>query len=868
MPEFSLFEAEERVIREATEFLLDRPEANSPVDAFGQLLRHYKRLFREMKQLIRMSDRRERELSELNNRLTRLSSALEYQATHDAMTGVLNKGTITRIIQNTLSEAGFVLLILDIDHFKKINDTYGHLSGDLLLRGVASLIRESIKDRDSLGRFGGEEFIVVLRDVDPSQACLVADALRSTLAEARFNCAGQELSITASLGVTLCRRGEAFEAVYVRADEAMYAAKRAGRNRVACAERHLCAAGTPRIGCPSGVEHGPTGAFMVPASAGRLFSYKGARAGNRVSERKRLEQLMRLHFEQSPLAFIEWCPDLTVREWNPAAERIFGWMRDEAIGRPVDLLVPADQREQVSRIANVLLAGAEGTRTVHEAVTRSGDRIWCEWYSIPLFDDLGRAAGILCLSQDITERRQTREQLDYLAYYDPLTGLPNRTLLEDRISRSMIEAQRHGMLVAVIFLGIDRFKAVNDTMGHDAGDALLKAAAGRLQRCVREGDTVARLGGDEYAIVLSDMGAEQDAALVAQKILDAFVRPFDVAGNEVFITVSMGIALYPIDHGELKGLLKNADSAMHHAKEAGGNAYRFYSPDMTAKAHDRFVLETHLRQGLERGELLLHYQPQVSLEDGSIVGVEALLRWQHPSLGLVSPGKFIPIAEETGLIVPIGEWVLRTACSQVQAWSGSGLPSIRLAVNVSSRQFRDGALARTVLAVLAETGFDARRLELEITESLLIESDARVCDTLMELKDAGVSISIDDFGTGYSSLSYLKRFPIDCIKIDRSFVRDIASTPNDASLVKAIIAMARSLRLKVIAEGVESGDQIEYLMAEGCHEVQGYYFGKPMEGGCMAALLGEWRASVSEGTRAVEGRIGQEAGEWLQRHSG
>lgn len=836
MSEFSLFETEEKVIRETSEVLASSCEQSASITALDQLLHHYKRLFREMKRLIRTSDRRERELSELNGRLARLSNALEYQATHDAMTGVLNKSTITRIIQNTLNESDFILVILDLDHFKNVNDTYGHLSGDLLLRGVASLLRESIKDRDYLGRFGGEEFIVILRDCDLFQGCRVADALRRTLADARFNCAGQELSITASLGLTLCWHGESFETVYTRADAAMYEAKREGRNRVVCAEQGRNAEAVPMLACNRDMEETRAGDVLVASNSGRLYSYKGARQCCRVSERHRLEQLMRLHFEQSPLAFIEWSPELTVREWNPAAERIFGWMRDEAIGQPFERLVPAAQREQVSKIAGALLSGTEGMRTIHENTTRSGKQIYCEWYSIPLADDLGRPVGILSLSQDITERRQTRQQLDYLAYYDSLTGLPNRTLLEDRLSRSMIEAQRHGVLTALIYLGIDRFKVVNDTMGQDVGDALLKKIAERLQTCVREGDTVARVGGDEYVIVLSDITSEQDVAHVAQKLLDVFTKPFSIYEHNIYITVSQGITLYPVDHDEIKVLLKNADSAMHHAKEAGGNTYQFYSPAMTEKARERFVLETHLRQGLEREELLLHYQPQVSLVDGDIVGVEALLRWQHPNLGLVSPARFIPVAEQTGLILPIGEWVLRTACRELRTWIEQGLPLARIAVNVSSRQFRDEGLAHTILAILEETGLDPKYLELEITESLLIECDARARETLVELKDAGISLALDDFGTGYSSLSYLKHFPIDCIKIDRSFIRDITSDQNDASIVKAIIAMARSLRLKVIAEGVETREQLDYLMSEGCHEVQGFFLGKPMSGKELAAL--------------------------------
>jgi len=423
-------------------------------------------------------------------------------------------------------------------------------------------------------------------------------------------------------------------------------------------------------------------------------------------------------------------------------------------------------------------------------------------------------------------RKQSEERLAYLAHHDALTGLPNRALFTDRLRQAMVEANRHERLVGVALLDLDRFKTINDSLGHEIGDRLLKAVGARLAQCVRTGDTVARLGGDEFTLMLAAMAHADDAGRVAQKILDAFAKPFEVDGHELFVTASLGMTLYPFDDSDVDGLMKNADVAMYRAKDAGGNNYQFYASDMTVKTRERLKLENALRYAIERGELLLHYQPVVDPASGETTGVEALVRWQHPQLGLVSPADFIPLAEETGLIVPIGEWVLHTACTQVVAWQREGR-RLRLAVNISARQFRQQDLLPRITRVLDDTGFAAEDLELELTESILI-ANVEIIATLSALSHLGVSLAIDDFGTGYSSLSYLKRFPIDRLKIDRSFIRDATTDADAANLTAAIIAMAQSLHIEVVAEGVETEKQLEFLKARGCHAVQGYYYSAPL----------------------------------------
>jgi diguanylate cyclase (GGDEF)-like protein len=428
----------------------------------------------------------------------------------------------------------------------------------------------------------------------------------------------------------------------------------------------------------------------------------------------------------------------------------------------------------------------------------------------------------------ILANQRAEKQIKHLAYHDTLTGLPNRVLFHDRLQQALSQAIREEHPMGVMFLDLDRFKIINDTLGHDVGDELLKAVSQRLINCIRQGDTVVRLGGDEFTIILPVIGKAEDAAFVAQKILITLAEPFLLNHQELHITSSIGISLYPNDGGDTQTLIKNADIAMYRAKDLGKNNYQFYTADMNSRALETINLENALRHALERNELLLHYQPQIDIRTGRIVGVEALVRWQHPEFGLVSPVKFIPIAEETNLIIPIGEWVLRTACEQGVRWREQGLPVWRMAVNLSARQFRHQDLLQPIRRILQETGFDPHHLELEITESLIMQGAGKTIAILEALDEMGIRLSLDDFGTGYSSLSYLKRFPIDTVKIDRSFVRDIHTDPNDAAITSAIIAMAHSLRLSVIAEGVETEEQLAFLRERNCNEYQGYYFSKPL----------------------------------------
>jgi diguanylate cyclase (GGDEF)-like protein/PAS domain S-box-containing protein len=434
----------------------------------------------------------------------------------------------------------------------------------------------------------------------------------------------------------------------------------------------------------------------------------------------------------------------------------------------------------------------------------------------------------VAIIQDITERKKAEERLSFLANYDALTGLPNRVLLGERLQQALVEAQRHQRRVAVLFLDLDRFKYINDSLGHEAGDALLRVVADRLRATVRAGDTVARQGGDEFVLVLANVAHLEDVARVASKILLQVGEPLVLQGREVNITPSIGIAVYPEENQSAEILLKYADIAMYHAKERGRNNFQFYTPDLNRRLERRFAIEGSLRHALERGELSLQYQPQAELASGKTVGLEALLRWQHPEWGPVSPLEFIPIAEETGLIVPIGAWVLNQACRDARALETAGLGNFRMAVNLSSRQFEDARLLETVAQALATSGLPPARLEIEITESLLMHNIDDNAELLQELTRMGVGVSMDDFGTGYSSLAYLKRLPIDTVKIDRSFVTDITTDPDDAAIVRTIILLAQSLGLKVVAEGVETDDQLAFLRQHHCDAIQGYRLARPL----------------------------------------
>lgn len=429
---------------------------------------------------------------------------------------------------------------------------------------------------------------------------------------------------------------------------------------------------------------------------------------------------------------------------------------------------------------------------------------------------------------DITHRKAAEERIKFMAYYDALTLLPNRIMMQDRLNQALAEAKRNNKKVALLFLDLDRFKNINDSLGHRVGDALLQAVATRLKGCLRSEDTISRIGGDEFVVILLDINAAEGAANVARKIIGAMSATFNIEKHELNISPSIGISIYPDDGKEGETLIKNADAAMYHTKENGRNNYQFFTQDMNIRSFERLSIENSLRRALEKKEFVLHYQPQINSSTRQITGTEALIRWQHPEMRMVPPAKFISIAEDSGLILQIGEWALLEACRQNREWQKAGLPAIPMAVNISAVQFRQKNFHETVAQALQESGLRPCYLELEITEWVIMKDIEEVVVILHRLKENGLSLTIDDFGTGYSSLSYLKRLPISKLKIDRSFVMDIASDPDDKAIVLAIISMAHSLRLKVIAEGVETEEQLAFLLMHKCNEIQGYYFSKPI----------------------------------------
>jgi diguanylate cyclase (GGDEF)-like protein/PAS domain S-box-containing protein len=453
-----------------------------------------------------------------------------------------------------------------------------------------------------------------------------------------------------------------------------------------------------------------------------------------------------------------------------------------------------------------------------------------------IFNTEGEKLGAVIAMHNITKQKQLEQLLIKQATHDPLTNLPNRLVLYDRIEQSIKQAKRENHFVSVLFIDLDRFKNINDQKSHDIGDDVLKETAKRLLKCVREGDTIARIGGDEFIAILSNHANENENILIAQRILKTLREPYIFEKNKVNITASIGICTYPDNGHDAETLVHNADIAMYRAKSDGGNCFHFYNPEINVRATQQVFFETHLQHALERHEFVLHYQPIIDVKTGAIVSAEALIRWKLPEMGLVPPMEFIPLAEETGLIVPIGEWVLRTACAQNKAWQDKGLPPMSISVNLSSVQFQQQAMEDVVKRVLDETGLDPCYLDLEITESMILENTSHIMQSLKKIKDMGVHIIIDDFGTGYSSLSYLKKFPIEKIKIDSSFVRDLAHS-EDAAIILAVIALANSLKMKVIAEGAETAKQLGFLCFNRCDEIQGFYFSKPLEAHEFETLL-------------------------------
>jgi diguanylate cyclase (GGDEF)-like protein/PAS domain S-box-containing protein len=521
---------------------------------------------------------------------------------------------------------------------------------------------------------------------------------------------------------------------------------------------------------------------------------------------------------------------------NPAFERMRGYTWDEAVGKR---LLELGEKEPDQAAVGELRCSIREKREGHASMRlrrRDGRELYAEVYIAPVMDQAGTTTHFVMNQYDVTLNKRYERELEAHARFDSLTGLANRALLHDRID-SAINYAAGRQTVWVAALDLDHFKFVNDTLGHSAGDALLKAAAARISGVVQRTDTVARTGGDEFVVVLTGRADEGEAADTVHAVLEALAHPLELNGQELVLTGSAGVAAYPADGSDAPTLIQHAEVAMYRAKELGRNTVQFYTPTMNDRARERLALEGALRSALLQDEFELYYQPQIDLVSGAVVGLEALIRWRHPSMGLVRPDRFIHLAEETGLIVPIGAWVLRTACRQNRAWQHAGYGPLRIAVNLSARQFAEPGLVREIARVLEETDLAATSLEIEITESLVMDDIEGAIRTMLELKGMGVQLSIDDFGTGYSSLSYLRRFPVDVLKIDRSFVRDIPFCEDDAALVAAIIELARGLRMRVIAEGVETEAQLEYLKRRGCDEVQGHVFAQAAPGPDVELLL-------------------------------
>ena len=544
---------------------------------------------------------------------------------------------------------------------------------------------------------------------------------------------------------------------------------------------------------------------------------------------RRSDERMRMAVEAARIGFWEWDIITDEQVWSGICKELLG-LRSESTANFQVLMnsVHPDDRKMVGNGINAAIEGKREYGLEFRVIWPDGSVHWQASKGRAFYDETGRATRMAGIAMDITDRKVAEEQIQYLAYYDALTGLPNRTLLQDRLAKALAGARRHKCKLAILFLDLDKFKDINDSLGHSVGDLLLQAVAERLKTWAREQDTVARLGGDEFLLMFTHVEEVPDAAVAAERLMDAIAAEFVVQGHTLNVRCSVGISIFPEHGADAETLIKNADAAMYSAKDNGRNNFRFFTADMNAQVVERLTLESSLRLALDRKQLFLVYQPQMDIDSGRITGLEALLRWQHPELGLVPPDKFIRIAENSGLILPIGEWVLRTACSQARTWQDEGLPALTVAVNVSAIQVRQEGFCELIQRVLHETKLAPRYLELELTESLLLANADLMLSIVQKLTALGVTLAIDDFGTGYSSFSYLRQFRVSKLKIDRVFVRDVAVNPDDAAITTAIISMAKSLRLKVIAEGVEDEAQLSFLRAHQCDEIQGYYFSRPL----------------------------------------
>jgi diguanylate cyclase (GGDEF)-like protein/PAS domain S-box-containing protein len=581
------------------------------------------------------------------------------------------------------------------------------------------------------------------------------------------------------------------------------------------------------------LHHANTRQLLEEQLAQRDAELKVAQTRHRLEQSKRKRAQNELAKLASAIAHAADAVMVTNREGlieyvNPAFERMTGWTRDEAVGARPSVLKSGEHDAAFYAAMWTAVNAGEVYRGTVVNRRRDGSSYHEEKTITPLRDAKGQITHFISTGKDVSDRIKVQEKLEFMAHHDAVTGLPNRVLLLDRIETALQRGRRESMPVAVLFLDVDGFKAINDTVGHHVGDRLLGEVAARLQGVVRERDTVARLGGDEFAIVLEGMTSMNSLGGVARKLLNAVASPYQLDGRDLYVTTSIGVARFPRDGEDVHTLLRKADSAMYRAKQAGKNTYRFYSQLEGDEDVQRLALEQELRRAVERREFVVYYQPQVSIDSSTVVGVEALLRWNHPEHGIVEPSRFINVLEDTGLIVEVGDWVLREVCEQARRWRQDDLPPLRFAVNVSARQFGKRDIVGDIARILDETGMEPKRIHIEITEGTIASKFEQTVEVMRKLNALGVRIAVDDFGVGYSSLNYLKRLPIHTLKIDQSFIRDVTTDPNDAAIARTIVALAHNLGLDVIAEGVETVEQLFFLSRQGCHEVQGHLISRPL----------------------------------------
>ena len=751
------------------------------------------------------------------------------------------------------SATGIDLLffMIDLDHFKSINDTYGHAAGDMLLMQMRERLEEVFRDTDYIVRWGGEEFLIVARSSDRNQAAALAERAHAAVSSREFDIGdGVRLPRSCSIGFAcypfLPHHADllSWSQVVELADQCLYMAKRRGRNGW--------------VGLYGTEAANPEGIFQrlmrnlkqtVDAGEVRLVARTdGILQANRIdSETEAVNDtiIADVLVDSGAVKYHRWpAPGLVhialdgrlLRVNQPFCD-IFGYTEDELLGTTFQRLIhPQNLSVAVELAEHIVCNASHDFFRELRCVRKDGRTIWVSMTVSSMRDLDGRFKQTFII-EDISARKRAYEESVDLATHDALTRLPNRSLLQDRLRQAIAAARQAQKQAAVIVLDLDNFKNINDSLGHEVGDQVLLEAGHRLASHLRAVDTVARQGDDEFVVVLSNIEDQTAAAVVAQKLLDSLSRPMNIHGHEFFVAGSIGISMFPKDGEDGRLLLKNADAAMHRAKQAGRNSFCFYLQEMNASTFDRLKIEGGLRRALERSEFILHYQPQVDLESGAIVGAEALIRWLPAGQEMRYPNQFISIAEESGLITSIGEWVLREACRQNVAWQKAGLAPIRVGVNLSAYQFTQQDMVGTVTRILRETGCDPSYLSLELTESVVMKDPQSAVETLRRLSDMGVHLSIDDFGTGYSSLNYLKRFPINALKIDRSFVSDIVSDDDNAAIVKVVIALAHSLKLEVIAEGVETVEHLDFLKRQRCNQMQGYLFSRPVPPVRMAKLL-------------------------------